>query len=186
MIILASGSPRRRELLEQVGVVFDVQVFEIDERPIQGEPPAQYVERLALEKAKAAIPHVSESAVVIAADTTVTIDGVILGKPIDQDDAIRMWQRLQGRTHQVMTGVAVCQGARCKSQVVCTDVVMRAVTRDEMLAYWQTGEPMGKAGAYAIQGRGAAWIPAISGSYSNVVGLPLVETLTLLQQIQQQ
>lgn len=186
MIILASGSPRRRELLTQVGVDFTVHVFEIDESPHDHETPAAYVARLAVSKAQAAIPHLPPQAIVIAADTTVTIDGVILGKPQDQADAMQMWQRLQGRTHQVLTGVAVCQGERCLRQVVCTEVVMRTVTNTEMLAYWQTGEPVGKAGAYAIQGRGAAWIPAIHGSYSNVVGLPLVETLTLLQQIQQQ
>lgn len=186
MMILASGSPRRRELLSQVGVEFSVQVFEIDESPYLHEPPADYVARLAVGKARAAIPHVPSDAIVIAADTTVTIDGVILGKPQDQDDAIQMWQRLQGRTHQVLTGVAVCQGERCLTQVVCTEVVMRALSDADMLAYWHTGEPIGKAGAYAIQGRGAAWIPEIRGSYSNVVGLPLVETLALLQQIQQQ
>lgn len=186
MIILASGSPRRRELLTQVGVDFSVQVFEINESPHVAETPAAYVARLAISKAQAAIPHVPAQTIVIAADTTVTIDGLILGKPQDQADALQMWQRLQGRTHQVLTGVAVCQGTRCLSQVVCTEVVMRQLTEVEMQAYWQTGEPLGKAGAYAIQGRGAAWIPAIHGSYSNVVGLPLVETLALLQQIQQQ
>ncbi|MEC7118475.1 MAG: Maf family protein [Pseudomonadota bacterium] len=181
MIVLASGSPRRRELLAQVGVDFTVQVFEIDESVQPNESPAHYVERLALEKAASARPHVSAEAIVIAADTTVTVDGEILAKPIDYPDAVRMWRLLSGRQHQVMTGVAVSTAMKSLSTVVHTTVAMRTLSESEMWAYWQTGEPLGKAGGYAIQGRAAAFIPRIEGSYSNVVGLPLVETLQLLQ-----
>ncbi len=184
MIVLASGSPRRRELLAQVGVDFAVQVFEIDESVLPNESPVAYVERLAQQKAQATVPHLPAQTIVIAADTTVTIDGNILGKPVDAEDAYRMWRLLSGRTHQVMTGVAVACGDQLRYTHVVTQVEMLALTEQQMQAYWQTGEPLGKAGGYAIQGLGAAFIPAIRGSYSNVVGLPLVETLDLLQQIQ--
>ena len=183
-IILASSSPRRRELLQQIGLEFEVNSFEIDESPYLHEAPADYVVRLAIEKAQAAIVQLAPDTIVIAADTTVTIGGQILGKPVDQDDAFAMWQHLSGQTHQVLTGVAVACGDRLLSTVVATSVHMLALTSTQMQAYWDTGEPLGKAGGYAIQGRAAAFIPRIEGSYSNVVGLPLVETLQLLQQIQ--
>ena len=184
MIVLASGSARRRELLQQVGVDFEVKVFEIDESCIPDEIPRDYVHRLAEAKARAAQLHLPTDCVVIAADTTVTIGGRILGKPVDQHDAFAMWRQLSGQTHQVLTGVAVACGDRLLSSVVATSVHMLALTSTQMQAYWDTGEPLGKAGGYAIQGRAAAFIPRIEGSYSNVVGLPLVETLKLLQQIQ--
>ncbi len=183
MIVLASGSARRRELLQQVGVDFEVKVFEIDESCLPHESPREYVHRLAEAKARAAQPHLPSECVVIAADTTVTIAGQILGKPTDRDEAFAMWQQLSGQTHQVLTGVAVGCGDRLLSTVVATAVQMLALTPAQMQAYWDTGEPLGKAGGYAIQGRAAAFIPRIEGSYSNVVGLPLVETLQLLQQL---
>jgi septum formation protein len=171
-------------LLQQVGVDFEVQVFEIDESCRPDESPRDYVCRLAEAKARAAQSHLPSDTVVIAADTTVTIDGQILGKPVDQADAFAMWRLLAGQTHQVLTGVAVASGDRLLSRVVATTVHMSPLTATQMQAYWDTGEPLGKAGGYAIQGRAAAFIPRIEGSYSNVVGLPLVETLQLLQQIQ--
>lgn len=183
MIVLASGSPRRRELLQQVGVDFEVKVFEIDESCWPNESPQDYVRRLAMSKARAAQAHLPDDCVVIAADTTVTIAGQILGKPVDQADAFAMWQQLSGQTHQVYTGVAVGCGERLLSCMVATAVQMLPLTGTQMQAYWDSGEPLGKAGGYAIQGRAAAFIPRIEGSYSNVVGLPLVETLQLLQQI---
>jgi septum formation protein len=185
MIILASGSARRRELLQQVGVVFSVQVFEIDESPHPNEAPDAYVRRLAQQKARAAQPHLPAHCTIIAADTTVTVDGQILGKPTDRDHAFAMWRLLSGRSHEVMTGVAVACGDQCLSLHVVTTVEFLALTDAQMQQYWDTGEPLGKAGGYAIQGRGAAFIPAIQGSYSNVVGLPLVETLQLLDRISQ-
>ena len=184
MIILASASPRRKELLEQVGVEFRVQSFEIDESPYPHEAPADYVVRLAIQKAQAAIEALPADSIVIAADTTVTVDGRILGKPVDQADAFAMWQRLSGRDHFVMTGVAVAKNQTVLHRRVTTEVHFSPLSHADMLAYWQTGEPVGKAGGYAIQGLAAAFIPKIYGSYSNVVGLPLVETLDLLKEIQ--
>lgn len=183
MIVLASGSARRRELLQQVGIEFTVQVFEIDESVQANEAPDAYVQRLAQQKARAAQVHLPSDCIVLAADTTVTVDGHILGKPVDQADAFAMWRLLSGRSHQVMTGVAVARGAQCHCLHVVTTVEFLALTDTQMQQYWQTGEPVGKAGGYAIQGRGAAFIPAIHGSYSNVVGLPLVETLQLLERL---
>jgi len=186
MIVLASGSPRRRELLQQVGVDFQVKVFEIDESSRPNENPADYVLRLAQAKARTAQAQLPSDCVVIAADTTVTIAGQILGKPTDQADAFAMWRLLSGQTHQVLTAVAVARGDTLLSQVVQTHVSMLPLSEQQMLVYWDSGEPIGKAGGYAIQGRAAAFIPRIDGSYSNVVGLPLVETLQLIQQIQTQ
>lgn len=180
-LILASGSPRRRELLAQIGLPFVVQVREIDETPQPGEAPADYVRRLACGKA-AALAGDHPQDWVLAADTTVTCDGVIFGKPADQAEAMQMWQQLGGRWHQVMTGVVVAHQGRYWPQVVCTEVFFKALSAAQMAAYWQSGEPLGKAGGYAIQGRAAAFIQEIRGSYSSVVGLPLAETVALLQQ----
>lgn len=184
-IVLASSSPRRRELLQQIGLEFEVNSFEIDESPYLHEAPADYVVRLAIEKARAAIGQLPTDTIVIAADTTVTIDGQILGKPVSQADAFAMWQRLSGRDHFVMTGVAVAKNQIVLHRRVTTEVHFAHLTPANMLAYWQTGEPIGKAGGYAIQGKGAAFIPKIHGSYSNVVGLPIFETMDLLREIQQ-
>ncbi len=185
-IILASTSPRRKELLEQVGLQFTTAVIDIDESNVEGETPADYVVRLAREKALAAMPDFTKETVIIAADTTVTIDGHILGKPVDQSDAFAMWQLLSGRTHQVMTGVAVACAGEIKAAIVTTDVEFLPLTQAQMQDYWNSGEPIGKAGGYAIQGLGAAFIPRIQGSYSNVVGLPLVETLALITAVIEQ
>ena len=181
-IVLASTSPRRKELLEQVGLQFTTAVIDIDESAVAGEAATEYVVRLAREKAQAAVPQFSTDNLIIAADTTVTVDGHILGKPINQDDAFAMWQLLSGRTHQVMTGVAVAYAGQIKTNLVITDVEFLPLTPSQMQSYWESGEPIGKAGGYAIQGLGAAFIPRIQGSYSNVVGLPLVETLALIQE----
>ncbi len=183
-IILASSSPRRHELLQQVGIEFEVNSLEIDESPHLHEAPADYVVRLAIEKAQAAIAQLAPDTIVIAADTTVTIDGQILGKPANQAEAFAMWQRLSGRDHFVMTGVAVAKNQTVLHRRVTTEVHFAHLTQADMQAYWQTGEPIGKAGGYAIQGKGAAFIPKIQGSYSNVVGLPIFETLDLLKEIQ--
>lgn len=183
VIVLASSSPRRRELLQQVGVEFEVKAFEIDETPHLHEAPADYVVRLAIQKANAAIIHLPADTIVIAADTTVTIDGQILGKPGSQAEAFAMWQRLSGRTHFVMTGVAVARNSRVLHRRVTTEVHFTYMSVSDMQSYWHSQEPLGKAGGYAIQGLGAAFIPKIHGSYSNVVGLPLFETLDLLNDI---
>lgn len=179
-IVLASTSPRRKELLEQVGLQFITAGIDIDESIVDGESASEYVVRLAREKAQAAVPQFSIQTLIIAADTTVIVDGHILGKPVDQKDAFAMWQLLSGRIHQVMTGVAVAFAGVIKTDFVITDVEFLPLTLSQMQSYWESGEPVGKAGGYAIQGRGAAFIPRIQGSYSNVVGLPLVETLALL------
>jgi len=180
-IILASTSPRRQELLQQVGVAFTTAVIDIDESTLAGEEPADYVRRLACQKAQAALPYFDQDHLIIAADTSVTIDGLILGKPASRVDAFSMWSLLSGRCHQVMTGVAVAYRGQLSSTVVTTEVEFLKLDQDMMQRYWDSGEPIGKAGGYAIQGRGAAFIPRIDGSYSNVVGLPLVETLALLE-----
>ncbi len=184
MIVLASSSPRRRELLQQVGLSFEVHAFEIDETPHLHEAPADYVVRLAVQKASAALVNLPQDTVVIAADTTVTIDGQILGKPADQADAFAMWQRLSGRSHFVMTGVAVAKNQTVLHRRVTTEVHFAYMSVSDMQKYWHSKEPVGKAGGYAIQGLGAAFIPKINGSYSNVVGLPLFETLDLLNDIE--
>ena len=185
-IILASTSPRRKELLEQVGLQFTTASIDIDESHVEGEIPSDYVVRLAREKALAAMPAFPKDTVIIAADTTVTIDGHILGKPVDQEDAFAIWQLLSGRTHQVMTGVAVAYAGEIQTAIVKTDVEFLPLTPQQMQSYWDSGEPIGKAGGYAIQGRGAVFIPRIQGSYSNVVGLPLVETLALITTAKEQ
>lgn len=183
MIVLASSSPRRRELLQQIGLEFEVRAFEIDETPHLHEAPADYVVRLAIQKAKTAITNLPADTIVIAADTTVTIDGQILGKPGSQAEAFAMWQRLSGRTHFVMTGVAVARNERVLHRRVTTEVHFSYMTVTDMQNYWHSKEPIGKAGGYAIQGLGASFVPKINGSYSNVVGLPLYETLDLLNEI---
>ena len=184
-IVLASQSPRRKELLEQVGLSFTVQSADIDESVITGEAVDDYVLRVATAKAQV-IAQQNKDAIVIAADTTVTLDNHILAKPVDYQDAVRMWSLLSGRKHQVKTTVVIAYTSLIWHVTVTTNVQFKDLTLDEMFAYWQTGEPCDKAGGYAIQGRAAAWVKSIDGSYSNVVGLPLYETLQLLKQIQSQ
>ncbi len=185
-LYLASTSPRRRELLQQLGLEFSVLKIEVDETRLAGETPEQYVQRLAQEKARAGLAQVSSGAVVIAADTTVALGDAELGKPGSEAEALAMWTQLSGAAHRVLTGVAVARrqedGDEVLSQVVTTAVHFRDIAREEMRAYWASGEPADKAGGYAIQGRGAVFVTGISGSYSNVVGLPLAETAVLLAQ----
>jgi septum formation protein len=170
-VILASASPRRHDLLSQIDVRFEVRVPEIDESPMEGEDPVGYVRRLAIAKADAVSSAPDE--LVIAADTTVDLEAMIMGKPSDDRDAKSMLRRLSGRTHRVHTGVAVRLGARQLADVCTTSVTF--VPLDEATIDWyvETGEPLGKAGSYALQGAGAALVSGVEGSVSNVIGLPL-------------
>lgn len=179
LLHLASRSPRRAELLRTLGVEFAIVDIDVDETPHVGEAPAAYVGRLARAKAAAGRVSAPPRAPVLAADTTVALDGEILGKPRDGADAARMLTRLSGRWHAVFTGVAL-DGVADASIVVETRVLFRPLGADEIARYWASGEPADKAGAYAVQGLGGAFVLRLDGSYSNVVGLPLAETLTLL------
>ncbi|MBJ9976181.1 septum formation inhibitor Maf [Pseudomonas sp. S75] len=181
-LYLASGSPRRRELLAQIGVRFTPIDAPVDETPLPSETPQAYVERLALAKAAAGFAALQGPGVVLGADTAVVLDGTILGKPTDREHALAMLGDLSGREHQVLTGVAVTDGQRSSSLCVATQVRFRAISFDEAWRYWASGEPLDKAGGYAIQGLGAVFVSAIAGSYSAVVGLPLSETAELLEQ----
>lgn len=178
-LILASRSPRRRELLAQLGVVVSVMPADIDETPAPAETPRNYVERIARQKA-AAVPRPADDCV-LAADTAVVVDGDILGKPQNLDDGRRMLRRLSGRVHQVFTAVAL--RSPLDLSVICreTRVAFRALGNAECERYLASDEPWDKAGAYAIQGLGGAFVERIDGSYSNVVGLPLCETLAMLR-----
>lgn len=179
MVILASASPRRRELLLQVGVQFAVDPAHIDESRRADETPGEYVQRLAVEKARVvAGRHPGD--VVLGADTTVVLDGEIMNKPADAADAERMLRALSGRTHQVLTGVAVVRSGRELVRLETTEVTFAEVGEPELRAYVASGEPMDKAGAYGIQGYAARWIPRIEGDYFNVVGLPLALVVRLL------
>jgi septum formation protein len=183
-LVLASSSARRSELLSQVGLTFEIRPADIDESVHAGEPPIKYVRRLSVEKA-AAVARPGE--IVVAADTTVEVDGEILAKPVDGDDARRMLRLLSGRVHQVHTGVTVAMtGAAGRSSTSHTQVVHTAVTfveLDDATVDWyvRTGEPDGKAGGYAIQGAGGALVERLDGSVTNVIGLPLAETLETIR-----
>lgn len=183
MLYLASASPRRLALLRQLGLQPQVVVADIDESPRPAEHPAGYVERLAREKAVAVVAALAptSSCWLLAADTTVMAGGQILGKPQSLEDARRIWALLPAPDHQVLTGIALWHDGVITSQVVATQVDFAPIPPHEQLAYWATGEPADKAGAYAIQGRAAQYVRAIHGSYSNVVGLPLAETAALLR-----
>jgi septum formation protein len=181
-IYLASASPRRRELLQQIGVSFRLVGTELDETPRLSEAPAAYVARLAAAKADAGwLSRSAAIAPVLAADTAVVLDGAILGKPRDRDDAEHMLLQLSGRTHEVMTAVAVRSSAGNQIKVSRSLVTFRILDAAEVRAYWDTGEPRDKAGAYAIQGFAAIFIEDLRGSYSGVMGLPLFETAELLK-----
>jgi septum formation protein len=186
MLILASSSPRRRQLLEQIGLTFTIESADIDERLQPGEAPAKYVQRLALEKAQAVWErHRNEDAssdpiLVLGADTAVVLDGEVLGKPIDTADARRMLELLSGRTHQVLTGIAAVSRNGMVSEVEITQVFFDLIEEPELVHYLMSSEPMDKAGAYGIQGYAARWIPRIEGCYFNVMGLPLARTIALL------
>jgi septum formation protein len=184
-LVLASQSPRRRELLEGLGLAPEVRPAQADETPLPGERAEDYVRRLALEKARL-VARSEGGAAIIAADTAVVLDGAILGKPIDDGDARRMLRALGGRGHQVLTGVCVSRGGSPPAeltQVVASEVHFVPLADAEIDWYLATGEPRDKAGAYAIQGRGGAWIRTVAGSVSNIIGLPLVETLELLTRV---
>ena len=178
-IILASRSPRRAELLTAAGIAFEVLAADIDETPHANETPAAYVERLAIDKARAVLA-LRPGARVLGADTTVTIDGEILGKPVDAEDAARMLRKLSGRPHDVHTGVAVVSAAGVRSDVETTRVWFASMTDEDISWYVGTGEPVDRAGAYAIQGLASRFIPRIEGSYSNVVGLPVAMVSSIL------
>ncbi len=187
-IYLASGSPRRRELLQQIGVSFRVIGAELDETAREGESAAAYVSRLA--EAKAAVGWEGSrdlrggnlrGAPVLAADTAVVLEGEILGKPADMNDAIAMLRKLSGRAHQVLTAVALRTVGGLEVRVSRSSVTFRSIGPGEARAYWDTGEPRDKAGAYAIQGYAAVFIADLKGSYSGVMGLPLFETAELLK-----
>ncbi len=184
--VLASASPRRRELLEQLGWTLDIRPADVDESPQPGEDPRAYVLRLAIEKCRAV--RAAPGDLVIAADTTVDIaaaDGRrrIAGKPTDVDDARRMLRSLSGRTHRVHTAVAVRRGEGAASTVVTTHVRMSVLSDADVECYVATGEPFDKAGGYAIQGAGGALVQSVRGSVSNVIGLPLAELLRLVGEI---
>lgn len=180
-LILASGSPRRKELLEQIGVCFEVVKVSVDETPLPDESPLDYVLRLAIEKADAGSQLIRHKKPVLGSDTTVVCNGKILGKPENKADALAMLKMLSGNHHQVITAVAVVKGQQNLHQIVTTDVTFRSLSNDEIEAYWHTGEPSDKAGAYGIQGLGGVFVENISGSYSAVVGLPLAQTAKLLK-----
>jgi septum formation protein len=205
-LVLASASPRRRELLTQAGYTFSVHPAHIPEDPLPNEDPIAYVVRLARQKAETVFAEVGQprvyseksnppevawestnphptSLVILGADTTVVIDNLILAKPVDQADAARMLRLLSGRTHRVITGVAVVTAQHTEVAAEVTGVRFLTLSEEEIAAYIATGEPMDKAGAYAIQGHAARWIPRITGDYFNVVGLPLALVSTMLQAI---
>jgi septum formation protein len=179
-VYLASESPRRRELLQQIGVPFRAVGIVVDEAVRPGEAAPDYVVRLAIAKAEAGW-QAKGTAPVLGADTAVVLDGRILGKPQDRDDAVRMLGELSGRTHSVLTAVAVCGAAGTAWRMSESKVSFREIKPRECSAYADSGEPLGKAGAYAIQGYGAVFVEQLQGSYSGVMGLPVFETAALLE-----
>lgn len=182
-IILASGSPRRRELLERMGIEeFDIITSDVDETVDDDLPPAEQVERLSRRKADAVAAEASPDALVIAADTVVALDGTVLGKPADEEDAFRMLSALSGVRHHVYTGVTVVQGGRVLTRHEVTAVDFRSLEAEEVELYIATGECMDKAGAYGIQGYGALLVEGIVGDYYNVMGLPVVLLAQMLKQ----
>jgi septum formation protein len=182
MIVLASSSPRRRELLANAGIEFRADAADIDESRRDGESPLAYASRLAREKARAVLAR-NGATTVIGADTIVIVDAEVLGKPSDEDDARRMLRMLRNRTHQVTTAVAVVSRTSLVEHQETTDVHFGAVTDDEVDAYVRSGEPMDKAGAYAIQGWASKWIDRIDGDYFNVVGLPVAAVWKMLKEV---
>jgi len=182
-LILASASPRRRELLEQAGFTFEVHPAHVNEDPSPNEDPITYVVRLARDKAQTIFTELNDpEAIVLGADTTVTLNGHILAKPEDASDAARMLRMLSGRTHRVITGVAVATAIGTEVAAEATGVQFVTLSDEEIAAYIATGEPMDKAGAYGIQGLAAKWIPRVEGCYFNVVGLPLALVSSMLEQ----
>jgi septum formation protein len=185
-LILASASPRRRELLIQAGFTFTVEAADINEDPLPNELPSAYVQRLAVEKAQAICArHLADGEIstVLGADTCVVLDGCILGKPSTSAHAEHMLSMLSGRTHAVMTGIAAVDPSRTISDVEITHVTFDLISESEIARYVGTGEPLDKAGAYGIQGYAARWVPRIEGDYFNVVGLPIARVVRLLSEI---
>lgn len=186
-VYLGSVSPRRRELLAQIGVRHEVLPVAVDEAALPGEAGEAYVSRLALAKARAAVAHANVgargplAAPVLAADTAVVLDGEFLGKPADEAECRRMLQRLSGVVHEVFTGVAVVSAQGESLAVSRSEVTFRELAVHEIAAYWRTGEPADKAGGYAIQGLGAIFVRELRGSHSGVMGLPLFESAALLR-----
>ena len=178
-LILASASPRRSKLMADAGYAFDIDPADVDETPLADESARRYVERLARNKAEV-IAHRHPEATVLGADTIVTVDGVLLGKPADDTEAAAMLFRLSGRSHEVMTGVAVAHHGVTRSDVAVSVVTFRTLDRDEIEAYVATGEPRDKAGAYAIQGIGGELVESVDGAWDNVVGLPMSLVACLL------
>jgi len=178
-IRLASASPRRSQLLRQIGVAHDVRPVDLDESRWSGESPRDYVLRLAREKALAAVAS-GDGIPVLGADTTVAMGEEIFGKPRDEIDGVRMLAALSGRSHEVLTAVVLACDGRLETAISETRVTFRAISEAECRSYWASGEPADKAGAYAIQGLGAVFVTRLEGSYSGVMGLPLCETATLL------
>lgn len=185
LIALASASPRRRELLNQIGVKFELVNALIDEQILTNETPDAYVSRLALTKAHAGARATAGHLPVLGADTSVVLDQQILGKPESKSHFLQMLTQLSGRSHQVLTAVAIVHGQLQLQALSCTEVWFRAISAAELESYWQSGEPHDKAGGYGIQGLAARFVERIDGSYSGVVGLPLCETDRLLRQLQE-
>ena len=181
-VVLASGSPRRRELLNMIGVRHEVMPADIDERYLPGEDPLAHAERLAREKAAAVAPRAGNS-LIIAADTIVVIDGEVLGKPCDRGEAAEMLRRLAGRSHTVHTAVAIRYGGSEASAVESPSVTFRPLDAEVIEAYIATGEPMDKAGSYGIQGFGATLVSRVEGDYFAVMGLPLNRTMQLIESV---
>lgn len=184
-VYLASASPRRQQLLHQVGISHQVIRPDIDESVRQDESPEAFVSRMALEKARAGLVRIQAegfiAAPVLAADTCIVLDGEIIGKARDRSDGLRILQRLAGRSHQVLTGVALVAGDDVQQALSRSVVVFGSLSANEIEAYWDSGEPSDKAGAYAIQGKAAAFIERIEGSYSGIVGLPLFEVVNMIK-----
>jgi septum formation protein len=178
-IILASASPRRKELLDQIKVSYKVHPVALDETPLSNETPLAYVQRLAAEKSAACMAQLATDIPVLAADTAVILGDVIMGKPKNEADGLAMLTQLSGKTHQVYSAISL-RGREHSQAVSITDVTFRRLTKQEILDYWHSGEPLDKAGSYAIQGMGSIFVESIKGSFSGVVGLPLFETAQLL------
>jgi septum formation protein len=180
--LLASASPRRAELLTQIGALFNIAAVDVDEKHLLGETPYQYVARLALTKAQTGFERQDQQPLpVLGSDTTVVYKNDIFGKPVDEEAAVVMLMSLSGQTHSVFSAVAIVDSHKSESIIVETLVTFRHLREAECRAYWQTGEPVDKAGAYGIQGLGAVFVNKLCGSYSNVVGLPITETCELFK-----
>jgi len=189
-LVLASGSPRRKQLLEQLGLQFRIEKPDVDESVVPGETAKTYVTRLSREKADAVLGRVDAGCVIVAADTTVEIDSEILSKPESREEGIAMLTKLSGRVHRVYTGVTVLSDAPVNSReetffvktfCVETKVQFRPLNRIEIECYWESGEPRDKAGGYGLQGQGAVFVDSLDGSYTNVIGLPLAETVVSIR-----